>query len=39
LICKMSPTLPQIMESFEVENNEAFEARLCKFASCNQSQE
>ncbi|XP_039746894.1 glycolipid transfer protein [Pararge aegeria] len=31
LICKMSPTLPQIMESFEVENNEAFEARLVSF--------
>ncbi|XP_023950381.1 glycolipid transfer protein isoform X2 [Bicyclus anynana] len=31
LICKVSPTLPQIMKSFEVENNEAFETRLVSF--------
>ncbi|XP_045784815.1 glycolipid transfer protein isoform X1 [Maniola jurtina] len=31
LICKMSPTLPQIMKSFEIENSDAFEMRLISF--------
>lgn len=31
-MCKMAPTLPQILKSFEIENNiNAFESRLSNF--------